>query len=529
MSIPVIDLFAGPGGLAEGFSMVKDGNDYFFDIKLSIEKDPEAHKTLKLRSFFRQFIKRHENLPEDYYEVLREKNLKDREKKLTKLFELYPKYHEAADKEARNIELGSPEFTNEYIDELISEAIGEDNKDKWVLIGGPPCQAYSIAGRSRTGGINSEDHRVYLYKEYLRIIAKHHPAVFVMENVKGLLSAKVNGKGIFEWIKKDLSDPGSIFPFLNAPEYNIYSLVKEEVNTDSDYLIKSELYGIPQKRHRVILLGVRKDVNEIAGRPETLKKRPQIPLKEVISGLPRIRSSINRKFLDYEFKNGKQKRHYQNLNDSDSLWEKTISQFKDEILSWEGIKLPIDQRDIIAPAEQTGSEFIQGADNHMTNEELRDWLIDSRLGGFPNHESRTHLLEDLKRYLFSSIYSSIYIRFPRLKDYKIHSESLIPDHKNAMSGKFVDRFRVQLPESPATTITSHISKDGHYFIHYDYSQCRSFTVREAARVQTFPDNYLFCGTRTHQYIQVGNAVPPLLSFKIGEIVKNISALLENNN
>jgi DNA (cytosine-5)-methyltransferase 1 len=88
MQIPVIDLFAGPGGLAEGFSKVKKGNDYFFDIKLSIEKEPEAYKTLKLRSFYRQFIKRHEDIPESYYEVLRAKKLKAREAKLTKLYEL---------------------------------------------------------------------------------------------------------------------------------------------------------------------------------------------------------------------------------------------------------------------------------------------------------------------------------------------------------------------------------------------------------------------------------------------------------
>lgn len=151
-----------------------------------------------------------------------------------------------------------------------------------------------------------------------------------------------------------------------------------------------------------------------------------------------------------------------------------------------------------------------------------DWYEDERLGGVANHFTRTHMPEDLHRYLFASGFASVHNRTPSLRDFPT---ALLPEHRNvqaALEGSmFGDRFRVQLKDKRSTTITSHISKDSHYYIHPDPSQCRSLTAREAARLQTFPDNYFFCGGRTAQYHQIGNAVPPLIARQIAQIVADL--------
>lgn len=517
--IPVIDLFAGSGGLGEGFSSFPNT----FEIKLSIEKDENAHQTLELRSFTRQFRKG--ELPEEYYELLREKSLAKRAEKRISLFDKYSRESKIAKHEAWLCELGNPNFPLELIDSRISKALNH-SKD-WLLIGGPPCQAYSTVGRSRVGGIDKKDHRVYLYKEYLRIIAKHHPSVFVMENVKGLLSAKVGEEKVFDRILKDLKKPGSVFKNHNSPEYKIYSLTNKPDSFDAkgnpiykkntDYLIKSEEHGVPQRRHRVILLGVRNDLDI---NPSILTKvSKEITLETIIDDLPKIRSKISKKLISSSIVKGKKKRVYEKVENTDENWTNLTKQFRQEILSWNGFE---NNKETKGPLS-FGSEFIK-CNTPSSNNPLKAWFSDEKLNGVCNHESRSHLIQDLKRYLFAAIYTEHYHRFPRMQDFAEHQKELLPDHASAESGKFNDRFRVQLPGEVATTITSHISKDGHYFIHYDPEQCRSLSVREAARIQTFPDNYLFCGTRTAQFHQVGNAVPPYLAKQIAEVVKIIFEL-----
>lgn len=527
MSIPVIDIFAGPGGLGEGFSSVVKKGKRAFDIRLSIEKDENAHKTLKLRSFYRSFPIG--KVPDKYYEVLQQTSVADRDRKIEELFEEYPKNALKAETEAWCATLGGENFPSEIVDERIQYALnGEKN---WVLIGGPPCQAYSLVGRSRNqwkDNVDGKDPRVHLYKEYLRIIAEHKPAVFVMENVRGMLSAKLEGKKMFNMILEDLQNPDRAFPGLEAPGYTVYSLTtpfsERDLHTgqplyhdDADFLVRCEDYGVPQRRHRVILLGVRED---IGAKPEALTKaKEQVTVEEVIRDLPALRSGLGRTFSVVKNPDGTKQRKYKTVPDTTENWNKIVNDFRQEVVSWNGFDKKF-SKSIEEPPTDTGSEFIP-CQTPQDRNPLAAWYRDPKLRGVCNHQTRSHLLLDLKRYLFSAVFTKTYGRFPRLHEIEEHSPDLMPDHENARSGKFADRFRVQLADQPATTITSHISKDGHYFIHYDPDQCRSLTVREAARIQTFPDNYLFCGSRTAQYHQVGNAVPPYVAKQIGEVVLNV--------
>ncbi len=175
------------------------------------------------------------------------------------------------------------------------------------------------------------------------------------------------------------------------------------------------------------------------------------------------------------------------------------------------------------PAAKRGGEFVACTPDIAY---CADWFLDSRLHGVCNHSSRAHITKDLYRYFFAACYASVAHSSPQIAEFPT---DLLPLHKNIPNAilkhsMFLDRFRVQPWSRPATTVTSHISKDGHYYIHPDPKQARSLTVREAARLQSFPDNYLFTGPRTAQYIQVGNAVPPLLA---REIAKSVSTLFLN--
>lgn len=515
--IPVIDIFAGPGGLGEGFASFANAQGRSpFHITLSIEKDATAYQTLLLRAFYRQFPVG--SVPFQYYEHLRGKVER------RTLFKLYPNEAKIASEEAWQQELRRR--SHDRVKQRIGRSLGKNAT--WVLIGGPPCQAYSLAGRSRIKKIKKKskkkkrDRRHYLYREYLKIIADHKPPVFVMENVKGLLSSTTGKKGnrIFKKIYRDLQDPiRAIYgKRRKALTYKIFPLVKPAKGPSkvepSDYIIRAERFSVPQSRHRVILLGIRSDLDIIPGK---LRSYPRfITVQEVISDLPRLRSALSRGL------------------DSTTEWVDTLLAV--ETRKWfsaiRGVLGPRIRRELSLTLRKlekerlsTGSEFVRSP---IRIKRLRRWYYDKDLKGACNHTARSHIPKDLHRYLFASCFAKVLGRSPTLKDFP---RTLLPKHKNVSKARkqslFSDRFRVQLLGKPASTITSHISKDGHYFIHPDSSQCRSLTVREAARLQTFPDNYFFAGMRTAQYEQVGNAVPPYLARQIAKIVYDV--LLQASN
>lgn len=516
--IPIIDLFAGPGGLGEGFSSFENGKS--FKIGLSIEKEPFAHQTLTLRAFYRQFSPK--RVPAAYYDYLRGELSKD------ELFKKFPSQAEAAKDEARLMTLGEDDPNP-----LIAQRI--KGHKHWVLIGGPPCQAYSLVGRSKILGTikkNSDeseaeyearrasefsaDPRHQLYLEYLDIISKHWPSIFIMENVRGILSSKLNGELIFPRILADLSDPSKSRSVGGKRQhtYRIFSLTtassgKIDELQPADFLIHSEKYGIPQARHRVILVGVRDDLG-ISAIPQ-LKESKQRTAKKVLNDLPKLTPGLSKKTEQTPYESLQEAACFSiNSGAEASLFEKSSQE--------EFAKTIRTSRKL----ENRGSRFIASE-----NRCAIDWYNDSKLGGVCNHETRGHIKEDLWRYAFSAWYAKTFGPSPQLRNFPT---AFLPKHRNvneAISGKkFGDRFRVQVADKPATTVTSHISKDGHYFIHYDPSQYRSLTVREAARLQTFPDNYFFEGPRTAQYQQVGNAVPPLLAYQIAEIVAGLINRIE---
>jgi DNA (cytosine-5)-methyltransferase 1 len=228
----------------------------------------------------------------------------------------------------------------------------------------------------------------------------------------------------------------------------------------SDFLVRSEQYGIPQGRHRVIIVGIRDDLD--ADQMATLMPSPGTSVDDMIRDLPAIRSGISRE------------------PDSSMLWSSAVKGALSHDMPGDIARLVREvTRDRAAMTSlDRGNEFVPGS---PCIQFAREWFVDTKLRGFCNHEARSHIKRDLHRYIFAACFAEIRGHSPEISEFP---PSLRPKHRNiglALSGShFADRFHVQLKTRCATTITSHISKDGHNYIHPDPTQCRSLTVREAA-------------------------------------------------
>ena len=499
--IPVIDLFSGPGGLAEGFSPCSiPRNRRRYKIVLSVEKEQHAFNTLVLRAFLRNF---NDGLPPEYYEFL------NRLTPEPDWQNMYPKEWQAACEETKMLELGNPQT-----DSILSRDISHIRKKygrRVVLVGGPPCQAYSIAGRARTAGIEDytpvNDPRIFLYEQYVNIVSMLEPAIAVMENVKGMVSSSINEEGIFPKVMHCLRNacgPNSYELFAFAPSKTNLSF-DELLRAPSEFIVRAEEFGVPQTRHRVFIVCVH---SEIARRlslenvPQLVPRSERISLESVLSTMPKLRSGLSRSDISATWKRvvrqayNKIERHLPQMGGKDKERFLTKLKFARESFLESSLK-----------RTASGDTFLPD----FCLMDLQSWLHDEKLENLPNNDTRGHMASDLERYLFAAVYAKTFGVSPKTRDFP---SKLASSHKSWATNKFADRFRVQLAGHPAKTITSHIAKDGHYFIHPDPSQCRSLTVREAARLQTFPDNYLFKGNRTAQYVQVGNAVPPFLANQI---------------
>ncbi|RDD69902.1 DNA cytosine methyltransferase [Paracoccus versutus] len=499
----IVDLFAGPGGLGEGFASLDLGGEAPFKVGISVEKEASAHRTLTLRAFLRAHQAGHGALPQAFIDfhagLIPEPDWS----------EVDPSAWQHATTEAQCFELGT-----EPAAAAINHAIGvlRQDFDDTILIGGPPCQAYSLVGRARAKGkvgyVPEKDERHYLFREYIRVLDRLRPAAFVMENVKGMLSSTVESRLVFEMLMEDLASLGTG----RGHHYEIRAIrvadgraSLKEAEQPSDFIVRAEEWGVPQRRHRVIIVGIRSDLADRASGASIAVSGVTRTVDDAIGMLPELRSGISRG------------------RDDPASWRR-------EVVEAARLLAGIHRGREDGPLRDAFSGIVGAMKNGLlaprlsarlpegygtSNDELLAWLERPALHGLAQHETRGHMPSDLGRYLFAAVFGEMRGYSPKASDFPL---SLSPDHRNWHSGVFNDRFRVQLAGEPSTTVTSHISKDGHYFIHPDPMQCRSLTVREAARLQTFPDDYYFLGNRTQQYVQVGNAVPPYLARQIAQLL-----------
>ncbi|MBS1597063.1 MAG: DNA (cytosine-5-)-methyltransferase [Bacteroidetes bacterium] len=408
-----IDLFAGAGGLSEGF--IRAG----YHSIAHVEIDEAACYTLKTRVAY-HYLKSKKKLDEYV------KYLKGEISRAT-LYSLIPK--EQMD---GVINMALDDENNKEIFKRIDKLLKGTKTD--IIIGGPPCQAYSLVGRARSGNGMESDPRNYLYLQYVRFLKKYNPKIFVFENVLGLRSA--DGGSYF---KKMIAE-------FNKLGYNV-----------RDFLFNANDFGVLQNRKRIILIGHKRELNLLI--PDfALKNKKQYTVQSVFEDLPKLQAG-------------------------------------------EGL--------------DKYSKYVGPINDYLNNTKIRNGI-----NIITQHVSRPNTDQDKEIYRIAA---------EQLKNGKRLDYTSLPKrlktHTNQHS--FFDRFKVvDNNASYAHTVVAHIAKDGHYYIHPDILQNRSISVREAARLQSFPDDFYFEGvtegkSRTAAFKQIGNAVPPLMANEIAKEIKLI--------
>ena len=413
--IRFIDLFAGAGGLSEGF--IRHG----FEPVAHVEMDGAACNTLRTRTA---------------YHYLKEINQ----------FEVYTDYLKGKIKRSELYNLLPDNLRNSVIhsaigaenNEMIFNRIDEINQGQKVdlIIGGPPCQAYSLIGRAADKNKMKEDDRNFLYIQYGEFLKKYQPDYFVFENVIGLYSAK-DKKGV-RYLDKLIE-------------------LYREIGYETEYqTLNAADYGVLQQRRRVILIG--KKGAEKGFYPDFKPQEKTVKVDEIFKGLPKLYAG-------------------------------------------------------------EGSTGITSYVSEETSEYLMNKKITNGLDFTTLHIARPQNEQDKE--IYREAVKKWFDKGERLNYNDL--EGHLKTHKNRHS--FVDRFKVVAPNLPASqTVVAHIAKDGHYYIHPDIEQNRSLTVREAARIQSFPDDFYFEGesekpSRTSAFKQIGNAVPVLFAEEIAIKIK----------